>query len=102
MTERIINDAITYTESHYTLAGIIMTGDYVNNGGNEQQWADFRRANEQAFEYPIYPCPGNHDTGAVSLLYREWNYYETFTVPRWYSVDIENLHLVFIDSNLML
>ncbi len=102
MTKRIINDAITYTESRYTLAGIIMTGDYVNSSRDEQQWADFCNANEQAFESPIYPCPGNHDTGAVSLLYRGWNYYETFTVPRWYSVDIENLHLVSIDSNLAL
>lgn len=110
-TEAIINDAIEYTEGNYDeLVGIVMTGDYVNSGKNVDEWERWREVNERAFEYPIYPCIGNHDDEhtdcpwwSVSCeidSYYNWNYYQTFGVERWWSVDIEGLHLVSLDSNL--
>lgn len=110
-TEAIINDAIEYTEGNYNeLVGIVMTGDYVNSGKNVNEWERWREVNERAFEYPIFPCIGNHDDEhtdcpwwSVSCemdAYYNWNYYQTFGVERWWSVDIEELHLVSLDSNL--
>ena len=111
-TKIIIDDAIGYMTSNYdTLDVIIMTGDYVNSGGNEDQWTDWRLANDAAFEYPIYPCIGNHDDEPKDrpwwlfvldiIDYYSWNYYTIFDVERWYSVDVGNMvHITVIDSCL--
>ena len=110
-TEKIINDAIEYTEANYDeLVGIAMVGDYVNSGKYVDEWERWREVNERAFEYPIYPCLGNHDDEHTDCSwwslsceinsYLNWNYYQTFDVWRWWSTDIEGLHLVSLDSNL--
>jgi len=101
---KIINDAIQYvqdtTQPPSELQGIILTGDYVSNGSDPAGWETFRTAYTSTFTYPLYPCPGNHDTELFDLAYKRWNYYETFMKPRWYSVDIGNIHLVSLDSNV--
>ena len=110
-TEEIITDAIKYTESNYDeLIGIVMTGDYVSSGKDPNEWERWKEVNEQAFEYPIYPCIGNHDDESTDcpwwfllcekLAYTNWNYYQTFSVQKWWSVNIEGLHLISLDSNL--
>jgi len=104
LTEKIIHDAIEYVLSNTAppadLQGIILTGDYVSSGKDAADWQKFRSSFISAFDYPVYPCPGNHDTEAINLLYSSWNYYETFMVPRWYSVDLGPLHLIVLDSNI--
>ncbi len=108
---QIINDAIAYTERNYdNLVGIVMTGDYVKSGKNAWEWDAWIDANEKAFDYPIYPCVGNHDdedavcewwdTHCEQEAYYTWNYYATFQVERWWSEDVEGLHVISIDSNL--
>ena len=110
-TRQVINDAIEYTENNYgNLVGIVMTGDYVSSGKSLEEWSAWTDANARAFDYPIYPCIGNHDderTGCEwwdlsceKASYYEWNYYHTFDVERWWSRDIEGLHVVSLDSNL--
>jgi hypothetical protein len=107
----VINDAIAYTERTYdNLIGIVMTGDYVKSGKNSDEWEDWVDAHARAFDYPIYPCVGNHDdedavcewwdTACEQEAYYAWNYYKTFNVERWWSEDVEGLHLISIDSNL--
>ena len=101
---KIINDAIQYvqdtTQPPSELQGIILTGDYVSRGNDPAGWETFRTAYTSAFKYPLYPCPGNHDTELFDLAYKRWNYYETFQEPHWYAVDIGNIHLVSLDSAL--
>lgn len=110
-TREIINDAIEYTKNNYDkLIGIVMTGDYVGSGKSVDEWEKWRESNEKAFAYPIYPCIGNHDDENTDCPwwsvvcetdnYYDWNYYRTFNVLRWWSVDIDGLHLVALDSNL--
>jgi len=110
-TEEIINDAVAYTENNYDdLIGVVMTGDYVNSGRNSDEWEMWKAANVSAFTYPVYPCLGNHDDESTDCFwwdlfcqrerYYNWNYYKTFNVERWWSQDIEGLHLVALDSNL--
>jgi len=107
----IINDAIAYTERNYeNLIGIVMTGVYVKSGKNYEEWAAWVDANARAFDYPIYPCVGNHDDEDAACewwdvaceqeAYYTWNYYNTLKVERWWSDDVEGLHLISIDSNL--
>lgn len=110
-TEEIIIDAIEYTEDNYDeLVGIVMVGDYVNSGKNIEEWERWIEVNDRALEYPIYPCIGNHDDENNDCPwwdmlcemdgYYDWNYYQTFDVVRWWSIDVEGLHLVSLDSNL--
>lgn len=110
-TEGIVKDAIHYTEQNYDeIRGIIMTGDYVSNSDSIDEWERFREVTEDAFQYPVYPCLGNHDDGPADYpqwfpfferrLYYDWDYYQTFNVERWWSADIDDLHLVALDSNL--
>jgi predicted phosphodiesterase len=110
-TRHVITDAIEYTERNYdNLIGIVMTGDYVKSGKNDDQWTAWIEANARAFDYPLYPCVGNHDdentpcewwdTGCEQAAYFTWNYYRTFAVDRWWSADVEGLHLISVDSNL--
>lgn len=110
-TRRIINDAIEYTENNYkNLAGIVMTGDYVSSGSSEDEWNAWIDANERTFDYPIYPCIGNHDDERTecewwdleceNAVYLESNYYRAFNVERWWSTDIEGIHLIALDSNI--
>lgn len=107
----VINDAIEYTERHYNhLVGIVMTGDYVKRGKDPEEWRAWTEAYERAFAYPLYPCVGNHDDEDAACewwdlaceqeAYYTWNYYNTFKVERWWSEDIEGLHVISIDSNL--
>ena len=74
LAEKIINDAIQYvqdnTQPPSELQGIILTGDYVSSGKNPAGWQTFRSAYSAAFEYPLYPCLGNHDTEAFDLAYK--------------------------------
>ena len=110
-TRQVINDAIAYTEDTYDdLVGIVMTGDYVSSGTSDEEWNAWIDANEGAFDYPVYPCLGNHDDessgcewwdlSCENAAYLESNYYRAFNVDRWWSTDIEGIHLVSLDSNL--
>ncbi len=117
LTREIIEDAVSYTSSKYgNLAGIIMTGDFVNSGEDEDEWNNWITANEKALNYPVYPCIGNHDdehlncsnlyypdnTGELPcylMQYYTTSYYKSFQVLEWYSADINNLHIISISSN---
>ena len=104
LAEKIMSDAIRYVKDTAQppsdLQGIILTGDFVSQGNNPAGWETFRAAYKPAFEYPLYPCLGNHDVEVFDPVYKSWNYYETFQKPRWYSVDSGGMHLVSLDSNL--
>lgn len=110
-TEGVVNDAINYTEQNYDeMRGIIMTGDYVSSSNSIEEWERFREVTGEGFQYPVYPCLGNHDDEPAdypqwfpfieNMLYYDWNYYQTFNVERWWSADIDDLHVVALDSNL--
>ena len=117
LTRLIVENAVRFTLSEYgDISAIIMTGDYVESGEDDIAWKDWKEANREAFNYPVYPCIGNHDdektecsglyfSGEAGELicyfmrYYLTNYYKTFQLPEWYSVDIDNIHIVSLSSN---
>ena len=100
LTAAIIEDAVQFTvERHKHISAVIMTGDYVSTGNSVTDWEEWRAANAAAFNYRVYPCIGNHDDGPdpyciLDRCYPNYNYYQTFHKPEWYSADINNVHLI--------
>ncbi|MBP9086440.1 MAG: metallophosphoesterase, partial [Kofleriaceae bacterium] len=90
---------------------VLTTGDMVLRGSDEADWQRFFAVIEPlAARVPYYPSMGNHDLGRAGDSARRAM--ALFALPvsadasarqdtdgDWYSIDIANVHLVFLDSN---
>ncbi|MCF7810172.1 metallophosphoesterase [bacterium] len=76
---------------------VIHTGDLVHHGENEEEWKIFNQITEPVREKSgLLPARGNHDSD-IDL------YVNNFELPNnelWYSVDRNDIHFIFLDSNL--
>jgi len=75
---------------------VFHAGDMVEDGSNLLQWEIFNRAVSRICKISkFYPAPGNRD--ATSSLF-----FDNFVLPnneRWYSMEIDGIHLVVLDTN---
>jgi acid phosphatase type 7 len=104
-------------ETHRTLTqalideapdAVVVTGDMVLRGSDEGDWQRFFAVTAELLpRIPYYPAIGNHDLGRAGDTGRRAN--EIFELPPappgrpegayWYSADLSDVHLVFLDSN---
>jgi predicted phosphodiesterase len=88
---------------------VAVTGDMVLHGSDEADWQQFfTMTGEMLAQLPYYPAVGNHDLGwdGADIARRAQ---EVFALPPgptgrpddayWYSYDLADIHLVFLDSN---
>lgn len=75
---------------------VLHVGDLVNDGNSASDWVTFDsitgnlRANTR-----FYPAIGNHEIAS--------SYYEArFGTDKWYSLNIDNIHYIILDSNTSL
>lgn len=75
---------------------VFNTGDLVTDGSSADQWATFNNITAELREtVPYYPALGNHDLPPELFL-------SNFDLPnneRWYSVDMEGLLFVILDTS---
>ena len=75
---------------------VFHTGDLVNDGSSSADWDTFNSIASQLIEStPFYPALGNHDLPPQL-------FFDNFSLPnneRWYSVDVDGLHFIVLDSN---
>jgi hypothetical protein len=87
---------------------VIATGDMVLRGTDEGDWQRFFGVTEDLLpSIPYYPAIGNHDVGRSGDQLRRAD--QLFALPPgpaarptgtfWYSYDVGDVHLVFLDSN---
>ncbi len=87
---------------------VIVTGDMVLRGSDEGDWQRFFAVTADLLpRIPYYPAIGNHDLGRAGPEGRRAD--QIFAMPPappgrpegafWYSVDLSDVHLVFLDSN---
>lgn len=78
-------------------AAVFHLGDLVHDAEQGSDWAVFNHITEELrASQPFYPVIGNHEKGC------EWIWYDNWELPNneeYYSVDIENLHVVVLNSN---
>jgi acid phosphatase type 7 len=88
---------------------IAVTGDMVLRGTDEADWQRFFAVTgELLAQLPYYPAVGNHDLGWDGA-HHERSADEVFALPPgppgrpagayWYSREVADVHLVFLDSN---
>jgi 3',5'-cyclic AMP phosphodiesterase CpdA len=74
---------------------VFNAGDLVDDGSSADQWGTFDNITSELRKIaPYYPTLGNHDLPPELFL-------ADFDLPnneRWYSVDIESLHFVVLDT----
>jgi hypothetical protein len=86
---------------------IAVTGDMVLHGADEADWQRFFAVTRELLAtVPYYPAVGNHDLGWGGA---HENAEDIFALPQgpagrplgayWYSRDVSDVHLVFLDSN---
>jgi acid phosphatase type 7 len=75
---------------------VFNTGDLVTDGSSADEWTMFNNITSELREtVPYYPALGNHDLPPELYL-------SNFDLPnneRWYSVDVEGLLFVVLDTN---
>jgi hypothetical protein len=72
---------------------VAVTGDMVLRGSDLGDWQRFYAITAPLFAQVRYlPAVGNHDLGADDL-------FSLPASPYWYSTDVADVHLVFLDSN---
>ncbi len=87
---------------------VIVTGDMVLRGSDEGDWQRFFAVTAELLpRIPYYPAIGNHDLGRSGSEGRRAD--QIFALPPapagrpegafWYSIDLSDVHLVFLDSN---
>jgi hypothetical protein len=87
---------------------VLATGDMVLRGTDEGDWQRFFGVTEDLLpSTPYYPAIGNHDVGRAGDQLRRAD--QLFALPPapagrpggsfWYSYDVGDVHLVFLDSN---
>jgi 3',5'-cyclic AMP phosphodiesterase CpdA len=84
-------------------AFVMIGGDLVNDGSNQQEWDAFFESGGEVFKHlPLYPAMGNHDNNEL--------YKEIFELPEngpagkeeaFYSFDHGDVHFTVMDSNVM-
>jgi len=80
-------------------AAVFRVGDMVNNGDDPQLWETFRKIEGPLLSgTPYYPVLGNHEN--ESPLY--FKNFPQVNSHSWYSVDVEGIHFIVLDSNLSL
>jgi predicted phosphodiesterase len=91
------------------LDAVAVTGDLVLRGSDEADWQRFFAVTRELLaQVPYYPAVGNHDLGWVGIdPARRAD--AVFALPPgppgrpadayWYSRDVADVHLVFLDSN---
>lgn len=79
---------------------ILHTGDIAYPDGTKQQLENnfFSIYKEHLKRAKIYPAPGNHDYLTDNL----GPYLSMFGVPRYYSIDFNNVHIASLDTNTSL
>jgi hypothetical protein len=88
---------------------VAVTGDMVLHGSDEADWQRFFAVTgELLAQLPYYPAVGNHDLGWDGADHDK-RADEVFALPAgppgrpagayWYSRDVADVHLVFLDSN---
>jgi len=101
----IYGDTRTGHEIHRSIAdeltaiqpkAVFHTGDLVEDGNKQELWDIFNDiTSELRSVSPFYPALGNHENNSIL-------YYNNFELPnneRWYSVDIDAIHFIILDSN---
>lgn len=87
---------------------VLVTGDMVLRGSDEGDWQRFFAVTAELLSrIPYYPAIGNHDLGRSGDTGRRAD--QIFALPPapigrpegtfWYSTDLIDIHLVFLDSN---
>jgi 3',5'-cyclic AMP phosphodiesterase CpdA len=87
---------------------VAVTGDMVLHGTDEADWQRFFAITQPLLgSLPYYPAIGNHDLGWEGADGRDAS--QIFALPAgphdrppnafWYSYDLADVHLVFLDSN---
>lgn len=78
---------------------VFHTGDLVTNGRKEKQWKTFNEITENLCKLcEFFPALGNHENNAKL-------YFDNFELPNneiWYSIEINNIHFIVLDSNTSL
>lgn len=88
---------------------VAVTGDMVLHGSDEADWQRFFAITQPLLgSIPYYPAVGNHDLGWEGADSKR-DASEIFALPAgpkdrppnafWYSYDVADIHLVFLDSN---
>jgi 3',5'-cyclic AMP phosphodiesterase CpdA len=91
------------------LDAVAVTGDMVLHGSDEADWQRFFAVTRELLaQVPYWPAVGNHDLGWNGADHAR-SAGEVFALPPgppgrppgayWYSRDIADVHLVFLDSN---
>ncbi|HWU87917.1 MAG TPA: metallophosphoesterase, partial [Kofleriaceae bacterium] len=91
------------------LDAVAVTGDMVLHGSDEADWQRFFAVTSELLaQVPYYPAVGNHDLGWDGADHAK-RAEEVFALPPgppgrpdgayWYSRDLADVHLVFLDSN---
>lgn len=86
---------------------IAVTGDMVLHGNDEADWQRFFAVTRELLaQVPYYPAVGNHDVGWGGATQNADDLFALPAAPQgrppgtfWYSRDIADVHLVFLDSN---
>lgn len=83
-------------------SAVFHTGDLVNDGSSSADWATFNSITSELVESaPFYPALGNHDLPRNRDLPPQL-FLDNFDLPnneRWYSVEVDGLHFIVLDSN---
>jgi acid phosphatase type 7 len=95
-TNNDIHQQIVQDMLLFNFLAVFNTGDMVVDGNDPQEWAIFNQITSALVQRaPYYPALGNHELDSPL-------YFENFTLPgneRWYSIDINNMHFIVLDSN---
>lgn len=91
-----VHKAIVRTIIKTKPSAVFHTGDLVNDGSSSSDWTTFNSITSELVESaPFYPALGNHDLPPQLFL-------DNFDLPnneRWYSVEVDGLHFIVLDSN---
>lgn len=91
-----VHDAIVRTIIETEAKAVVHTGDLVNDGASAADWTTFNNITWEMVESTaFYPALGNHDLPPEL-------FFDSFELPnneRWYSVEVDGLHFVVLDSN---
>ena len=82
---------------------LVLAGDIVNDGDDEEEWKSFIKAKEDAVgDIDYYTCVGNHDDTKLQEKYFDISKYDNIIGNNsFYSFDYKNAHFTAMDSNLM-
>lgn len=78
---------------------VFRVGDNVDDGKDPQQWQEFKKINAPILKsIPYYSPFGNHEKGSPLFF----DAFPTSKGRHWFSVDVDGVHFIILDSNLPL